>query len=256
MGRLVLAADDQGRLAPLRLVQAQIGGRHGAVGAVGEEDEAVLVELARAPLELFTPGRGLPLRGGQGLPAAAQLPDPAPVVVAGDHQRSLGVGDGLRLVLFRQRPDQGGELRPAAGDQQGDAAGRARMDHHLDRLRPRDLQPRRFRQGLDGDAAPGGRPVRLGLADPRPDRKPELWQVLAEHGEGAARRGLPLDGLPEGDERLVRQRETHLRVEGAEVEDVLVVGQKLLGLRRRGAEGLKLKPSAHTGSLKYFGASP
>jgi len=45
VGALVVAADYERKLPPFAPIQPQVFGRHGAVGAVGEEDEAVLVEL-------------------------------------------------------------------------------------------------------------------------------------------------------------------------------------------------------------------
>ncbi len=255
VGALVVAADDEGDLAPLPVAQSQVGRRHGAVGAVGEEDEAVLIQLAVGlePLEFLAPGGGHALGGRQCLPPPPELPDAAPVVVAGDHQGTLGVRDRLRLVPLRERAQEGRELRPAAGDQQGDAAGGALVEPYLDRLRPFELQPRRLRDVRDRDAAPGGRPIGLGLADPLADGKSELGEVLAQHGEGAARAGLSLQLFPERHECLVGEREAHLWGKRAEVERVLVVSQQLGDLRARGPEArerLGLQVRGHVGSVR------
>jgi hypothetical protein len=64
-----------------------------------------------------------------------------------------------------------------------------------------------------------------------------MGQPLPQHGEGATRAALFGHGFPEGHEWLVREGEAILRAERSEVEDVLVVGQQLLGFGGRGTKG-------------------
>src|SRR5580704_15710190 len=122
MRRLVFEPDDQRQTLPLLVFHAHIRSLHSAVSAAAEQDEAILIKLWPGFYDLELPRPVMFLVSAR-FEALAQLTDPAPVVVTGDHRSALGAGN----LLVAQSADRRRFHRPAKPNRSGSRQYRQRF---------------------------------------------------------------------------------------------------------------------------------